>query len=75
MDYAIQRRYFCRPNSIRFLLLMLIILPPLQDLKLEFKLQSPKFLLTGTGNFKYELTSFELYMASVCCSENNHGII
>ena len=36
-------------------------LPPLQDLKLEFKLQRPEFVLTGTGNFKYELTSFEFF--------------
>ena len=40
-------------------------LPPLQDLKLEFKLQSPEFVPTGTGNFKYELTSFELFTRQV----------
>ena len=40
-------------------------LPPLQDLKLEFKLHNPEFVLTGTGNFKYELTSFELYTRQV----------
>ena len=40
-------------------------LPPLQDLKLEFKLHNPEFVLTGTGNFKYELTSLELYTRQV----------
>ena len=40
-------------------------LPPLHDSKLEFKLQSPEFVLTGTGNFKFELTSFELFTRQV----------
>ena len=40
-------------------------LPPLKDLKLEFKLQNPEFVLTGTDNFKYEMTSFELFTRQV----------
>jgi hypothetical protein len=35
-------------------------LPPLQEVRLEFKLNDPKFVLTGDGNFKYTLTSIKL---------------
>ncbi len=40
-------------------------LPPLQDLKLEFKLHDDAFALTGTGDYKYELTSFELFTCQI----------
>ena len=45
-------------------------LPPLQDLKIEFKLHDPEFVLTGTGNFKYELTSFEVFTRQVAVASN-----
>ena len=41
-------------------------LPPLQDLKVEFKLHDPEFVLTASGTkFKYQLTSFELFTRQV----------
>ena len=40
-------------------------LPPLQDLKLEFKLHDPDFTLVGTGNFKYSVTNLEIFTRQV----------
>ena len=42
----------------------------MRDLKIEFKLHDPEFVLTGTGNFKYELTSFEVFTRQVSVALN-----
>ena len=40
-------------------------LPPLQDLRLEFKLNDPAFALTSTNEFKFAITDMSLYMRQV----------
>ena len=41
------------------------LLPPLQDLRLEFKLNEKDFALVGTGAHNYKLTNFELVTRQV----------